>query len=142
MINFTGGAAVCGIIGNPVSQSLSPLLHRIFAAEEGRDFVYVPLHVRSRLKEAIAGAHALGIRGMNITKPHKQEVIDYITVKDPNAALMGAVNTLLWTKNGYEGYNTDFPGLLESLREAQIQIEGKDVVVLGAGGAARADFVV
>ena len=66
MINFTGGAAVCGIIGNPVSQSLSPLLHRIFAAEEGRDFVYVPLHVRSRLKEAIAGAHALGIRGMNI----------------------------------------------------------------------------
>lgn len=132
-------AKVCGLMGCPVEHSLSPLMHNFFAQEMGIDFAYVPFKVEEdRVESAVEGAYALNLAGMNVTVPHKQRVIPYMRELDAAAQAIGAVNTLVRDGGGYKGYNTDAPGLLRAMREAGMVIEGKDWLLIGAGGAAKA----
>ncbi len=135
----SGTTGVFGIIGKPVTLSLSPMIHNTISSFLEIDTVYVPFPVSDGdLPKAIEGAHGLGIKGFNVTHPYKQDVIALLTHVDPLALKIGAVNTLKYEEGGYSGYNTDADGLYTSLVQNNVSLEGKDVVVLGAGGAARA----
>jgi len=132
-------AKVCGLMGCPVEHSLSPLMHNFFAEEMGIDFAYVPFRVEEgQVEAAVKGAYALNLGGMNVTVPYKQQVVPYLEELDDAAKAIGAVNTLVRVKGGYKGYNTDAPGLLRAMGEAGMDIGGKDWLLIGAGGAAKA----
>ena len=132
-------AKVCGVMAYPVEHSLSPLMHNFFAGEMGIDFVYVPFKVQTEcVEDAVKGAFALNLAGMNVTVPHKQRVIPWVKEMDPAAKAIGAVNTLVRTEDGFKGYNTDAGGLSRAMGEFGMTIEGKDWILIGAGGAAKA----
>ena len=136
---ITGASHVFGIIGQPVEFSLSPMIHNTISDFLGHHNAYVAFPVQSGgLGEGVKGGHALGIKGFNVTHPYKQDVIPMLTYVDPLALKIGAVNTLQYEKDGYRGYNTDADGLYKSLIQNNVSLKNKDVVVLGAGGAARA----
>ena len=141
MPNYTdGNTYVCGIIGNPVRHTLSPLIHNTLSEESGINLVYVPFEVApGGLKAAVKGAYELGIKGMNVTVPYKSDVIQHLKYVDPLAESIGAVNTLVRDEalSGYRGYNTDMTGLYRAMQEEGIELEGEVVVILGAGGVAR-----
>lgn len=130
---------VCGLIGYPVGHSVSPVIHNTLAELYGKNLVYVPLPVEpGKLGSAIAGADAFGFAGMNVTVPYKSEVIPFLSEIDPLAKQIGAVNTLVRTAGGYKGYNTDMPGLYRAMCADGVTIAGEEVILLGAGGVARA----
>lgn len=134
-----GKTKVCGLIGNPVEHTLSPLIHNHLAGAMGENLVYVPFLVENQnVEAAVKGAYALSITGLNVTVPHKSAVIPHLKELDPLAEKIGAVNTLVRTEGGYKGYNTDMTGLLRAMKSEGIQIEGKKTLLLGAGGASRA----
>ncbi|MBZ2166065.1 shikimate dehydrogenase [Methanobacterium spitsbergense] len=136
MIN--GKTNVFGIIGDPVEHTLSPGMHNAAFKELDMNNIYVPFHVNAEeLEDAIAGAYALGIKGLNITIPHKTEVIKYLDYLDIAAGLIGAVNTIEFGKNGAVGHNTDGIGAVRAINEIT-SVKNKKVMILGAGGAARA----
>ena len=141
---LTGHTRIVGVIGDPIEHSRSPQMHNAAIAEAGLDYVYVPFHVRSDdLADAIAGFKAVNVVGINVTLPHKQAVIPYLTSISREAELIGAVNTLTFNDDEIHGDNTDAPGVLRALEETgdmSVPV-GEDVVVLGAGGAARAVVV-
>lgn len=132
-----------GLLGWPVGHSRSPAMHA--AALRARDLAghYAAYAVRpARLEAAIAGARALGFRGLNLTVPHKEAALAFVDVLDGPARATGAVNTLVFEEEGTtRGLNTDAPGLVRALEEARVPLRGARVVVLGAGGAARAAVV-
>ncbi|MBQ4282774.1 MAG: shikimate dehydrogenase [Lachnospira sp.] len=139
MTDIKGTTRVCGLIGNPVEHSISPLIHNSLAGFTAHDLAYVTFKVESgQVKTAVDGAYALNVLGMNVTVPHKQEVIEALKDIDPLAKAIGAVNTLVRVDGGYKGYNTDIFGLERELEDEGIIIEDKPVVILGAGGASRA----
>ena len=125
------------LFGSPVEHSFSPILQNTVAAAAGIESVYTAMHVTD-LGSAVKGAYAMGVRGINITVPFKEEVIRYLCGVDERAKAIGAVNTLKFTGEGYYGCNTDIMGLSMSLKLRGIDIKGKTVVILGAGGAAKA----
>ena len=130
---------LCCLIGNPVGHSLSPMIHNTLAEELGINLCYTAFKVeKDRLHEAVAGADAFDILGMNVTVPHKCEIIKELSDIDPLAARIGAVNTLVRVDGGYKGYNTDAIGLYRELEEENIIIKDKEVIILGAGGASNA----
>lgn len=134
-----GHTRTCGLIGNPVEHTLSPLIHNMLAARQGVNLAYVPFHVETgRLSDAVRGAFALNVLGMNVTVPYKSDVIPLLTDIDDLAKAIGAVNTLVRNGTGYKGYNTDMPGLYRAMCSDGVQVEDKDVLILGAGGVARA----
>lgn len=128
-----------GVIGDPVRHSRSPVMHNRAFAETGFNGVYAAFHVTpERLGEAIAGMRALGFGGLNVTIPHKVAVMDFLDDIDESARAAGAVNTIVHREGRLIGYNTDGIGYVRSLKEeAEPDLEGKTVVVLGSGGAAR-----
>ena len=139
MNTINGNTKVLGLIGDPIEHTGSPAIHNRLAGKLGDNVVYVPFEVRAkRLEEAVEGAYALGIEGLNVTVPHKVEVMQYVTELDDAALDIGAVNTLSRIRGGYRGYNTDFSGFMRELDKLDIQVNGKNVIVLGAGGAAKA----
>ncbi len=139
MQDIKGTTAICGLIGDPVEHTLSPLIHNTLAGLTKAEMAYVPFHVEARhVGDAVRGAYALGIRGLNVTVPHKSAVIPYLVSVDPLAEKIGAVNTLVRCEGGYRGYNTDMPGLLKALQSERIGLAGTEVVILGAGGVGRA----
>lgn len=139
MTDIKGTTRICGLIGNPVEHSISPVIHNNLAELCGIDLVYETFKVEKDLVgEAVKGAYALNILGLNVTVPHKQKVMGELMDIDPLAEAIGAVNTLVRVDGGYKGYNTDILGLWRELKDAGIDISGKDVIILGAGGAARA----
>lgn len=128
-----------GVFGSPVMQSKSPLmLNRAFAVA-GINAAYAAFEVSPRnLAAAVAGIRALGFRGINVTIPHKVEVMEYLDEIDESAQMIGAVNTIVNDGGRLTGYNTDGIGYVRSLREETGFVpDGKRIVVLGAGGAAR-----
>ncbi len=130
---------LCCLIGKPVGHSISPLIHNTLARELGIDMVYTAFKVEhDELQHAVAGAHALSFRGMNVTVPHKCDVIPYLKEIDPLAQKIGAVNTLVACPGGYKGYNTDITGLYRELTEYGVTIKDNEIIILGAGGASRA----
>lgn len=139
-VHFVDGKTrVCGVIGCPVEHTLSPLIHNTLAALEGRNMVYVPLPVKEEgVKAAVRGAYEMNFGGLNVTVPHKSKVMDYLTEVDELAEQIGAVNTLVPDEGGYKGYNTDMPGLYRAMESEGIRLQGEDIILLGAGGAARA----
>jgi shikimate dehydrogenase len=138
MINITGKTTVFGIIGDPVEHTMSPAMHNNAFQKLGMNHVYVPFKVRAEeLEDAIKGAEAMGIKGLNATIPHKTEVIKYLDYLDIAAGLIGAVNTIEFGENGAVGHNTDGIGAVRAIGEVT-SIKNKKVMILGAGGAARA----
>ena len=139
MTEIKGTTKVCGLIGNPVAHSISPVIHNNLAKLCGIDLVYETFKVENDLvAAAVRGAYALNIQGLNVTVPHKQKVMEVLKDIDPLAEAIGAVNTLVRVDGGYKGYNTDILGLGRELEDAGIDIYGRDVIILGAGGASRA----
>lgn len=134
-----GHTRLLGVMGNPIAHTLSPVIHNTLSELRGKNQVYVPFPVAAdELEQAVRGAYALDLLGLNVTVPYKNTIMDYLTGLDPAAEAIGAVNTLVRTKEGFQGYNTDMPGLLRALRSEGISIAGKKVVILGAGGASKA----
>jgi shikimate dehydrogenase len=135
---ITGRTALYGVLGHPVDHSRSPPMQNAAFAQAGIDAVYVALPVApGALAAAIAGAHALGFLGLNVTVPHKRAALALCATADPVAAAVGAVNTLRRAPSGWEGFNTDAPACLELLQAAGLA-PGARALLLGAGGAARA----
>lgn len=134
-----GKTRVCGLIANPVEHSMSPLMHNFYARRTGVNLAYVPFKVENeQVGDAVKGAFALNILGMNVTVPHKQRVMEFLTDIDGDAKAIGAVNTLVRTEHGYKGYNTDAAGLTRALLGAGIHVGGERCILIGAGGAAKA----
>ena len=134
-----GKTRLCGLIGNPVEHTMSPVIHNTLAEKCGHNLVYVPFQVEEgRLAEAVKGACALNVLGLNVTVPYKSAVIESLVETDELAAHIGAVNTLVRTDGGYKGDNTDMTGLYRAMTGEGIRIEGEEIILLGAGGAARA----
>ncbi|MCA9530809.1 MAG: shikimate dehydrogenase (NADP+), partial [Myxococcales bacterium] len=130
---------VLGIFGWPVEHSRSPAMHNAALAAVGLDATYVPFAVRpDALGRAVEGVRALGIRGVNVTLPHKQAIVPLLDELDEAARAIGAVNTVSHERGRLLGSNTDAPGLVRALEAAGVRAAGARVVVLGAGGAARA----
>lgn len=141
MENFiTGKTKILGIIGWPVEHSLSPLMQNAALAARGLDYVYVPFAVMpEHLADAVSGLRSLNIDGFNVTIPHKTSIIPLLDEVKPEAALIGAVNAVKREGTRLVGYNTDGTGFLISLkRDLAFDPRGAQVLVLGAGGAARA----
>jgi len=136
---ISGRTRICGIIGDPIEHSMSPVMHNAAFKNKGVDYVYLPFRVKKEeLGKAIEGMRALNIRGLNITIPHKVAVIQFLDELDPLADKIGAVNTIVNDDGVLIGYNTDATGFLQALLERGIEPKGKSVVILGAGGASRA----
>ena len=111
-----GHTRTCGLIGNPVAHTLSPLIQNHMARATGQNLVYLPYPVAAGdLGAAVRGALALDFLGLNVTVPYKSDVIAYLAEIDPLAERIGAVNTLVRCPGGYRGYNTDMPGLYRAM---------------------------
>jgi shikimate dehydrogenase len=139
ILKISGKTQLCALIGDPVEHSLSPYIHNAAFKHLKLDFVYVAFKVsKENIKEALEGARALGIKGLNVTMPLKTAVIQHLDKLDPNAEKIGAVNTVLNNNGTLTGYNTDGLGALEALKAKGQNPVGKNILILGAGGAARA----
>ncbi len=137
-MNISGKTTLYGVIGFPIKHSLSPIFQNRILWYVGLDAVYVPFEVKPEdLKTALEGLKALGVKGVNITIPHKERILEFLDFVDDHAKGIGAVNTVRFGDKT-EGYNTDWVGFLKSLREISPELKGKKALVLGAGGSARA----
>jgi 3-dehydroquinate dehydratase/shikimate dehydrogenase len=135
--HIDGRTRVYGVIGDPVGHSLSPAMQNAGFQARGVNAVYLSFLVRD-LKDFIAALEPLGIRGFSVTIPHKRRILHYLDDCDPLAEKIGAVNTVVVRGNGkLHGYNTDYTGVLRTLRR-RIPLPDSRVLILGAGGAARA----
>jgi shikimate dehydrogenase len=135
-MTIDGKTLVFGILGRPVSHSLSPAMHNAAFHHLGVNAVYTAFPVTD-LAQAVAGLRGLGIRGVSVTIPFKEEVIPLIDELAPQAAHIGAVNTVVNRGGRLIGYNTDWQGAVTALR-TQVDLKDRQVLVLGAGGASRA----
>ena len=141
---MSGRTRLLGIIGHPVRNSLSPRMHNAaFAAERTdpneMDYVYVAMDVApARLPIATEGLKALGFVGFNVTMPHKEAVLPFMDELEEGARLAGAVNTVVAEDGKLRGLNTDGSGFVEACREVGVSFVGRQVLILGAGGAAAA----
>ena len=137
--NVTADTKLLGIFGNPVSHSLSPVMHNDWFAKYKMNCLYVAFDVLPKnLKKAVEAIRVLNVLGVNITVPHKVEVMKYIDTVDVAAKAIGSVNTIV-NKNGkLYGYNTDWQGFITDLKFKKVDLKNKSVLVVGAGGAAKA----
>ncbi len=137
---ISGRTGLVCVLGHPVGHSLSPRIHNAAFRSQGLDLVYMAFDVApSALPAAIHGLLALGLRGANLTIPHKEAVLDLVDAVDGTAARIGAVNTLVNDQGRLVGYNTDASGFSRALRSLRPEgARGLTCYVAGAGGAARA----
>ncbi|MDP2931224.1 MAG: shikimate dehydrogenase [Chloroflexota bacterium] len=135
---ITGKTTVCGVIGDPIEHTMSPVMHNAAYKKLGLDYVYVAFRVdKADLGKAVAGMRALRIRGLNVTIPHKVTIMPFLDELDPLAEKIGAVNTVVNNNGVLRGCNTDATGFLQALLAKGVQPDGKTVAILGAGGASR-----
>ena len=134
MINAT--TTICCVLGDPVEQSKSPVMHNAAYKELGHNYSFVAFKPTS-IKHAVEAIRTLGIRGAAVTIPFKEKLIEYVDQVDETALEIGAANTIVNDEGILTAYNTDWIGAMTALRQKTI-IAGKKVAVLGAGGAARA----
>ncbi len=142
-MQITGHTKIVGIIGAPIEHSRSPQIHNAAIDALSLDYVYVPFHVQpDSLGAAIEGFKAANVVGINVTIPHKQNVIPYLDEISREATLIGAVNTLIFKDGAISGENTDAPGFLEAMQEEGFDVpQGGSAAIIGAGGSARAVVV-
>ena len=136
-VTINGSTKTLGVIGNPVEHTLSPVIHNELAKVYNHNVVYLPYLVDGSVGDAIRGAHALHFGGLNVTVPHKTEVLQYVVEVDEFTKRIGAVNTLVPAEGGFKAYNTDIPGLYRGMLSDGVTMDDEDVMILGAGGAAR-----
>jgi shikimate dehydrogenase len=128
-----------GLLGHPIKHSYSPLIHNMTFQLKGLDYIFLPFDVlTSSLKTVLKGMIGLGIKGFNITIPHKENIIQYMNSVSEEASIIGAVNTVVNDLGKLSGYNTDVNGVYETLLPFKEEITGNEVSIVGAGGAARA----
>lgn len=128
-----------GLIGNPVEHSLSPEIHNFMFSETKENGIYLAFKVeKENIKKTLEGMKSLGIKGFNVTIPHKEEVLSSLDFISEEVKAIKACNTIFNNDGKLEGYNTDYLGFLKTLEEEGFQIKGKNIAVLGAGGASRA----
>lgn len=139
-MQISGKTQVVGLLGYPVRHTASPAFQNAGFAATGLDWVYIAFEVHpDDLAPAIEGMVALGFRGINLTIPHKQAVVQHLDELSPEAEIIRAVNTIDIRDGRLKGYNTDGAGFVRSLRdESGVELAGLSVFVMGAGGAGRA----
>jgi shikimate dehydrogenase len=139
MMDISGKTRVCGVIGDPIEHTLSPDIHNAAFNHLKLDFVFLAFRVKAAdLENAVRGMRGLGINGLNVTMPHKSTVISFLDEVDSTVKFLGSANTIL-NKNGkLSGFNTDGVGALKAIRENGTEVSEKKVLLLGAGGAAKA----
>ena len=129
---------IVGVIGHPIKHSLSPFMHNKAFELAGENYVYLSFDViQDQLKNALKGIIALDFRGLNVTLPFKETIIEYLDEVSEEAAVVGAVNTVVNENGKLFGYNTDTNGVLETLQPFKEKINERTVTILGAGGSAR-----
>lgn len=134
-----GSTKKVGVMGWPISHTLSPFMHNAAFAASGLNYAYLPFAVKPEdLGKAVAGLQALGFSGMNVTIPHKVNIMQYLDRIEPSARIIGAVNTIVAQEGKLIGCNTDADGFIASLKEQGVNPQGANALILGAGGAARA----
>jgi shikimate dehydrogenase len=139
MPQITGATQLLGVIGDPITHSLSPLMHNAALEQMHLDYVYIPFAIKAaHLPVALQGFEAMGLVGFNITIPHKQAIIPLLAETSTLAQNVGAVNTVRWTEQGWVGTNTDVEGFLAPLQSLERDWSQTQAIVLGNGGAARA----
>jgi len=137
--SFHLNTKIIGLLGHPIKHTYSPFIHNIAIELKDLDYIYLPFDVpASGLKNALKGMLALGIKGFNVTIPHKENIIQYLTNVSEEASIIGSVNTIVNDLGKLNGYNTDVNGVLDTLSPYKDEINGNDVSIVGAGGAARA----
>lgn len=138
MIEINGHTKQLGIIGYPVVHTFSPAMHNFISEAVHNNYIYSAWTVKpENLAEAIRGVRALGISGINVTAPHKTEVMRYLDVIDGTAAELGSVNTVVNRNGVLYGYNTDADGFCMTLDKAGIKIKDSSILIIGAGGVTR-----
>lgn len=138
-MTITGKTRVCGVIGDPIEHTLSPIMHNAAFNAQKLDYAFLAFKVKpAELENAINGIRSLNIRGLNVTMPHKSSVLNFLDRIDLSAQIVNSVNTILNRENKLFGFNTDGVGALKALRENGVEPKGRKVLLLGAGGAARA----
>lgn len=137
---ISGKTKIIGIIGDPITHTASPAMHNAASASLGSDFTYIPFHVKpEQLQKAIDGLRSLNIIGVNVTIPHKEAVLPFLDKLDSSAQRARAVNTIVNENGLLVGYNTDGDGFCYALKqEANFDCLGKKIVLIGAGGSAKA----
>jgi shikimate dehydrogenase len=139
MMAISGKTRVCGVIGDPIEHTLSPTIHNAAFNHLELDFVFLAFRVKAaELENAICGMRGLGIHGLNVTMPHKGTVTAYLDKLDPAVKFLGSANTILNEDGKLLGFNTDGTGALKALRGNGVNLSEKKVLLLGAGGAAKA----
>jgi len=139
MMVISGKTRVCGVIGDPIEHSLSPTIHNAAFDHLKLDFVFLAFRVKAAdLENAVRGMRGLDIHGLNVTMPHKSTVISFLDEVDPTVQFLGSANTILNKDGKLSGFNTDGVGALKALRENGVALSEKKMLLLGAGGAAKA----
>ncbi|MDR4079685.1 MAG: shikimate dehydrogenase, partial [Clostridia bacterium] len=142
MFEINGHTKQLGIIGYPVEHTFSPNMHNFISETVHNNYVYGAWCVKPEdLKDAIGGMRALGISGINVTAPHKVEVMKYIDVVTDGAKKLGSVNTVVNRDGKLYGYNTDADGFCMALTKAGIEIENSRILIIGAGGVVRPTLI-
>ena len=141
MPNISGHTKTICLIGSPVEHSLSPAMHTFSFEQLGVDCVYLAYNVEpDQLEAAVNGMKELGFLGYNVTMPHKTYISRYLDELSPAAELMGAINTVVIKDGKAIGHNTDGAGFMRNIKENGVEVVGKKVTVMGAGGAAMAIY--
>lgn len=138
-MTISGKTHVCGVIGDPIEHTLSPAMQNAAFEHLKLDWVFLAFKVKAtEVEDALRGMRGLGIRGLNVTMPHKNTVIAFLDKVDESAKFLGSVNTILADDGELKGFSTDGLGAVNALKENGVKLSGKKVVLLGAGGAAKA----
>ena len=134
-MEINGRTIQLGIIGDPIGHSLSPQMHNFISKYMGNNYIYSAFNVKPQdLSKAIEGIRALNIRGVNVTAPHKINVMQYLDEISPDAKILGSVNTVGNNNGVLTGYNTDSEGFYTSLVKAGITVKNSNILVMGCGG--------
>jgi len=137
--SFFANTELIGLIGHPIKHSYSPFIQNYALELMNLDYVYLPFDVPAEnLKNAVKAVLSLGLKGVNVTLPHKEKIIKFLDELSEEASIIGAVNTIVNDHGKLIGYNTDEYGILETLIQYKDKISGTKVTVIGAGGSARA----
>lgn len=137
--NYHLNTKILGILGHPIKHTFSPFIHNVAIELKKLDYIYLPFDVPpANLKSALKGINALGIKGLNVTVPHKESIFQLLNQVSEEASIVGCVNTIVNELGKLTGYNTDVMGVLETLNPYKDKINNSVVSVVGAGGAARA----
>lgn len=138
MTKLSTSTKICAVIGNPIAHSLSPAIHNAAFEHLGLDFIYVAHQVED-VENALAGMRALhNFRGMSVTIPHKIDAMKYVDDIAPVDRSIGSINTVINENGKLMGLGTDGPGALKALVDANVDLTGKNILMIGSGGAARA----